>query len=353
MATVATAVVAGCAAVDPPTQSYTHEITTLESADVADDRFAALYETASEAVVELRIHVPDDPLESGGGSGFFVDDRAIVTNAHVVGDNDTAEIRYPDDTWGNGTVIGIDPHSDLAVIVPDDQNEQTSILGLSDDVPPVGTEVMAIGSPFGFSASATTGIVSGMNRSLPAPTGFSIPAAIQTDAAINPGNSGGPLIDLAGTVIGVVFAGAGENVGFAISTPLMDRVLPVLMEGDEYEHSYMGVELTDVSPRIADANDVPEASGVYIHDIVDNGPADGILQGSTDEQMMDGEQVPVGGDVIVAIDEIAVPHLDAFSTLLALETSPGDQIEIERYQDGSLETVELELASRPDQAGMP
>lgn len=353
MAALTASAIAGCAAVEPPAQSRSHEVTTVESSEIDEDRFADLYDAASDAVVELRVQIPDDPFEDGGGSGFFVDDDVIVTNAHVVRDSDMAEIRFGDDTWGDGTVIGVDPHSDLAVIETDVGNAGSSVLGLADDIPPIGTEVMAIGSPFGFSASATTGIVSGVDRSLPAPTGFSIPAAIQTDAAINPGNSGGPLMNLAGAVVGVVFAGAGENVGFAIATPLMERVLPVLIAGDEYEHAYMGVELTDVSPRIAEANDVPEAAGVYIHDVVENGPADGVLQGSTDEQMVDGEQVPVGGDVIVGIDETEIPHLDAFSTYLALETAPGDLISIDRYHEGSLDSVDLELESRPDQVSMP
>lgn len=349
----ATLPLAGCAAVEPPGQPDSEGPTTVQSRSADDDRFVALYEAVREAVVELRFQVPENPFEDGGGSAFFIDAETLVTNAHVTGGRDRIDVRFADETWGDGEVIGEDPHSDLAVVEVDPPADAVETLALAESFPTVGEEVMAIGSPLGFSASASTGVVSGINRSLPAPTGFSVPAAIQTDAAVNPGNSGGPLITLDGTVVGVVFAGATETIGFAISTPLANEVLPVLQEGATYDHSYMGVQLREMTPSLARVNDVPEATGIYIHEALPDEPADGVLQGTEDITTVEGEQLPVGGDVIFAMDGTEIPHMDALSAFLALETSPGDEIELSIYRDGEPETVILELGTRPETVGMP
>lgn len=341
---------AGCAAVEPPGGEPERRPARVETRDATDDRFVSLYEAVNHAVVEIRVQIPEGPFDEGGGSGFFIDNDIIVTNSHVVLEQDRIEIRYANDSWDDGTVLGRDPHSDLAVIKADNGWDESEILGIVEDFPRVGEEVMAIGSPLGFSASASTGIVSGIDRSLPAPHGFSIPAAIQTDAAVNPGNSGGPLVNLDGVVLGVVFAGAGGSMGFAISGALANRVLPVLRTGETFEHSYLGVRLADVTPRVATANELPEVSGVYIHQVLTGGPADDILHGTTDEQFIDGQVAPVGGDVIRRMNETEIPHLDALSTFLALETDPGDVIDIDLYRDGEPTTVSLELGTRPETA---
>ncbi len=339
---------AGCAAVEPPAQTTGGDGLVAQTRSTDEDRFVALYDVVRDSVVELRVALPESPFEEAGGSGFFIDDDTIVTNAHVVLDTDVIDIRYADETWTEGAVIGQDIHSDLAVVEVDERFDAAEPLAFLDSFPKIGEETMAIGSPLGFSASATTGIVSGVNRSLPTPTGFSVPAAIQTDAGINPGNSGGPLVDLAGNIIGVVFAGAGENIGFAISGPLCNRVLPVLQNGDTFDHSYMGVYMVEVTPRLARANDLPEASGIYIQEVVPDGPADGTLEETVEQTTVDGMRVPVGGDVILAMNDESIPHMDALSAYLALETDPGDVLELTIYREGEETTVDLELGTRPE-----
>lgn len=339
---------AGCAAVEPPSQTPGEEPLVAQSRAAEEDRFVSLYEAVRDSVVELRVAIPDNPFEDAGGSGFFIDDGTIVTNAHVVFDRDRVDVRYADDSWDEGTVIGLDIHSDLAVIETDEGFAEAQPLAFVDDFPQIGEEAMAIGSPLGFSASATTGIVSGVNRSLPTETGFAVPAAIQTDAGVNPGNSGGPLVNLAGSVMGVVFAGAGQNLGFAISAPLATRVVPMLQQGEEFEHSYMGTHLVEVSPRLAAANDLPDARGVYVHEVLPEGPADGVLNGSTGQTTMDGQPVPTGGDVILTMDDQPIDHMDQLSGFLALETDPGDVITLTLSRDDTERTVDLELGTRPD-----
>ncbi len=340
LAGLGTAATAGCGAVAPPG--------TNDQSAPEDGRFIELYEAMSPAVVELRVAGTQSSVAPRGGSGFLMHDIGIVTNSHVVTDAPEVEIRLQDRTWVESSVVGTDVHSDLAVV--DEAPLPPDVPGLSfeETVPPIGTEVMALGAPFGFGGSASTGIVSGTNRVLPSPSGFGIPAAIQTDAAVNPGNSGGPLVDIAGNVIGVVFAGATENVGFAISGLLANRVLPVLAEGNTYEHSYVGIRMRDVGPRIAEENDLADATGVYIHDVVPESPADGVLHGTDRTVIREGVEVPVGGDVIIGVDGEPIEHVDAFQTYMALETSPDQTVTFRLRRDGSETAVDLTLGTRPE-----
>lgn len=338
---VGAAGLAGCAAVAPP---GTDRTATPEQAG----RFVDLYETMSPAVVEIRVGGTPDGPAARGGSGFLTRDVGIVTNSHVVTGTEEVEIRFQDRTWTEASVVGTDVHSDLAVVDDGPVPEPVPAVAFEETVPPIGTEVMAIGAPFGFGGSASTGIVSGTNRILPSPSGFGIPAAIQTDAAINPGNSGGPLVDLGGNVIGVVFAGATENVGFAISGPLAHRVLPVLAAGGTYEHSYVGIRMLDVGPGIAGENDLPDASGVYINEVIPGSPADGILHGTDEVVTLEGRGIPVGGDVIVSVDGTEVEDVDAFQTHMALETTPDETVTFRLQRDETTTDVAITLGTRPE-----
>jgi len=139
----------------------------------------------------------------------------------------------------------------------------------------------------------------------------------------------------------------GDNLGFGISATMVDRVVPALIEDGDYEHSYVGIRTQPVNRRIALANDLEEARGVMVVEVVSGGPADGVLQGATGQESTGGTTVRVGGDVIVAIDGTAVPTRDALSSYLARETSPGDTITITVIRDGEEQQVELTLAERP------
>ena len=348
--------VAGCTGTSPPAldgdaeNSPTPESTDLNepTADSEQGPYTRVYEEIAPSVVEIRVTGED--LLDGQGSGFVYDGENVLTNQHVVGEASEVDVGFRDGEWKTGTVLGTDVHSDLAVVSVEDVPDEVASLAFVREAPAIGTEVVAIGSPFGLGGSASIGIVSGVNRSLPSPTGFSIPAAIQTDAAVNPGNSGGPLASLNGDIVGVIFAGGGDNIGFAISGALVQRVVPTLEAGEQYEHSYMGIQLFDVTPTVADANDLDEARGVYVVEVVDGSPSDDVLRGATDETFVNGMPVPLGGDVIHAMDGVPIATTDDLSTFLALETEPGDTIEIEVMRDGDRRHVELTLGVRPDRA---
>jgi S1-C subfamily serine protease len=206
---------------------------------------------------------------------------------------------------------------------------------------------VALGAPFSFGGSVSAGIVSGVDRSLPSQTGFSIPDAIQTDAAVNPGNSGGPLVTLDGRVAAVINSGQGENVNFGISAALTRRVVPALVATGDYDHAYMGVRLVEVTPAVARANGLADARGILVADVLPNGPAAGTLRGSGGERTALGQRVPVGGDVILALDGRPTPTQAALASHLAIRTSPGDVLETRIVRDGEGRTVSFELGARP------
>ncbi|WP_306052229.1 S1C family serine protease [Natronococcus wangiae] len=312
-----------------------------------DERYTDIYEETIDSVVLVNVFGGDE-VPGGLGSGFVIDDGHVVTNDHVAGDASEVELQFRDEQWRSASVVGSDVHSDLAVLEVDDLPDAAVGLSFSDAEPTVGQEVLALGNPLGLDASISQGLVSGVDRSLPSPTGFSIPAAIQTDAPVNPGNSGGPLVSLESDVLGVVFAGAGQTIGFAISAALANRVVPALIDDGEYQHAYVGVSVLPVGPLVAEANDLEDPRGVLIVDVIPDSPADGVLEPADGVESIDGGPVPVGGDVIIAIGDREIPNQERLSSTLALETSPGETVDVEVVRDGERETVELTLEPRPD-----
>jgi S1-C subfamily serine protease len=314
------------------------------TASVSGERFAEVFREARDAVVQVRVRTA---TSGGSGTGWVVDDGHIVTNEHVVEGAERVFVRFRSSGWIEADIVGEDVYSDLAVLSVEDQPDATEPLALRTTDPAVGTEVLAIGNPFGLSGSVSSGIVSGVNRTLPAPNNFSIPDAIQTDAPVNPGNSGGPLVNLDGDVVGVINSGGGDNIGFAISGALTDRVVPALVEDGEYNHPYLGIRLDEVTPALAQGNGLDVARGIYVHEVVPGTPAEGVLEGSTGSTTVYDQRVPTGGDVIKRMDGTLISTQQALSSFLALETSPGQEIDIEIIRDGERRTVQLTIGERP------
>jgi S1-C subfamily serine protease len=309
--------------------------------------YSSAYQDVAPSVAAVRV---ETARGTGSGTAWLYDRDFLVTNEHVVGDVASVSVWFDGAGWQGAEVLATDVYSDLAVVDAPARPDDIDRLPLVASEPPVGTEVLAIGNPFGLSGSLSAGIVSGQNRTLPAANGFSIPDAVQTDAAVNPGNSGGPLVNLRGELVGVVNSGGGDNIGFAISAAMVDRVVPALIRDGEYGHTYMGVNIAPVTPNVIEANDLPVDWGVYIDNVVAGGPSAGVLEGSTGDETIvaNGRQLGTGGDVIYRMDDTDIPTQEALSTFLALETSPGDTIDIKVIRDGSRETVALTLGSRPD-----
>jgi len=315
------------------------------AAESASQPFVDLYDAVSPSVVRLRVYGPTGAL--GEGSGWLYEDDVLVTNDHVVADGETVRAQFATGDWVTADLLGSDPYSDLAALSVDPPNDAES-LPLLEEQPPVGTRVAAVGSPLGLTGSLTSGVVSGVDRTISSIQNFTISGAIQTDAAVNPGNSGGPLLTLDGEVAGVVTQAGAENIGFAVSAALTERVLPELIETGSYEHSYLGVRILGVTPLLAEANDLDEARGVYVAAVPDGSPADGVLQGGTETVTVEGSSQPTGGDVIVALNGTRIHTTGQLGTYLALETSPGDTIDVTVIRDGEEQTVAVTLGTRPD-----
>jgi S1-C subfamily serine protease len=306
----------------------------------SDSPYASVYAETIESVV----FVGD---ESGGGSGF-VHRGVVVTNQHVVRNAETIGVRFENGEWREAGVTATDVYADLAVLstnVP----EYATPLSFVESIPPVGAEVLALGSPFGLESSVSSGIISGRNRSVPNDrTGFPIPNTVQTDAGVDPGNSGGPLVTMDGAVTGITVAGAGTSVGFAVSPLLARRVLPELIETGDYDHPFLGIRLIEVTPSVAEANGLEKARGIYVVEVSEDGPAAGALRGATGETTVDGATVPVGGDVLVGLAGNGIDSNADLGTTLALELSPGDRVEATVLRDGERRTVQVEIGARPD-----
>ncbi|WP_178916162.1 S1C family serine protease [Natronomonas gomsonensis] len=304
-----------------------------------DSPYTVVYDATIESVAFVGT------AGGGGGSGFVYDDY-VVTNQHVVGDADRVDVRFERGEWREAGVTATDVYADLAVLSTDIP-DYARPLSLVDSVPPVGTEVLALGSPFGLESSVSTGIISGKNRSLSSPSGFSIPNTVQTDAGLDPGNSGGPLVTMDNEVTGIAVAGAGTSVGFAVSPLLARRVLPELIETGTYSHPFLGISLLPVTPAIAEANDLPEARGIYVVEVLDSGPTDQTLRGADGETTVDGRTVPTGGDTLVELAGNVIDSNADLGTTLALELSPGDRVDATVVRDGEATEIRVPIGSRP------
>ena len=291
------------------------------------------------------------------GSGFVVDDDGtILTNAHVV--EGAREVTVSFDERGSDAVDaqikGRDPSTDLAVLKIDpDEVKDLDVLPLGDSAKVrVGDPVVAIGNPFGFTRTVTTGIVSALQRQITAPNGFPIRNVIQTDAAINPGNSGGPLLDADGRVIGInsqiaTGGGAGGSVGIGFAVPIdtAKSLLPRLEKGGRIERAYLGVEMTQVTKQLAEDLNLPVDEGALIQRVVRGGPADdaGLRGGRTQTT----EGISVGGDVIVEVDGEGVSSPDDVANAIA-DDKAGDRIRVEYYRGGDRKSAQVELGRRPN-----
>jgi S1-C subfamily serine protease len=290
------------------------------------------------------------------GSGFVVDrEGTVVTNAHVVEGAKDVTVRFGEDSAPvDAEVQGRDPSTDLAVLKvdPADVKNLTPIpLGNSSRVQ-VGDPVVAIGNPFGFSRTVTTGIVSAKQRQITAPNGFPIRNVIQTDASINPGNSGGPLLDAEGRVIGInsqIATGGGQGsvgIGFAVPVDTAKELLPELRKGGEIKRAYLGVEMVPVTEELARDLNLPVDRGALLQTVVEGGPADkaGLRGGRTPT----GSGIAAGGDLIVEVDGEQVRTPDDVAAAIA-DNSPGDEVEVVYYRGEKRRTATVKLGERPDQ----
>lgn len=344
--------------------------------DELQDRLAEIYAEVNPSVVSIRVttmanvnRLPNNPFvdpdaegvpQEGAGSGFVWDKEGhIVTNNHVVADAEKITVRFYDGTEAPAEVVGADVDSDLAVIKVDAPADQLQPVRMGDSAQAnVGQLVVAIGNPFGMENTMTVGFISALGRSLEVdPTtagGYQIPDVIQTDAPINPGNSGGVLLNDDGEVVGVPSAiispiEASAGIGFAIPSATVNRVIPALINEGAYDHAWLGISGTSLGADIATAMDLDaNQRGALIIEVVKDGPADeaGLLGGSR-TITVDGGDVPVGGDVIIALDETKILGIDELIAALGHCTT-GQQVTLTVLRDGREIQVDVTLGARPD-----
>jgi len=329
-----------------PVQLYSKNLSLIE-----------IFEDAEPGVVKVNVNRNEVSDGTGGvGSGFVFDKKGhVITNAHVVKDAKKVVITFLDGRSYNGEIIGVDEYTDIAVIKvnADSILLQPLLLGDSSNLK-VGESVTAIGNPFGLSGSMTSGIVSQLNRLLPSGTGFLIPDVIQTDAAINPGNSGGPLLNMMGGVVGINTAiqsttGEFTGVGFAIPSQTVAKIVPTLIANGEYKHPWVGITGKDIDPDLAKVLELKDAVGLLVFDVIEDGPAfkAGII-GSEKTIEVEGIEYLVGGDVILAVDEIDVRKIDDILIHLQRAKSVGDEMVLEILRDGRTTLVTIVLEERPN-----
>ncbi|MHB8191670.1 MAG: S1C family serine protease [Bellilinea sp.] len=327
-----------------------------------DALLTGLYDRVSPGVVSILVTTANG---GGVGSGFVYDIGYVVTNYHVVEGQTALEIDFPSGYKARGTVVGSDLDSDLAVIEVDAPDEVFVPLKMGDsDSMTVGQTVVAIGNPFRLSGTMTVGIVSAKGRTLEslrqAETGnfFTAGDIIQTDASINPGNSGGPLLNLNGEVIGVNRAirttgttstgdPVNSGIGFAISSNIVKRVVPVLIEKGSYDYPYLGItSREDLTLDMIEELGLARQTGAYVISVVPGSPADkaGLIGGST-ETIVSG--LPAGGDLIISVDDRPVNTFSAMLSYLIANKGPGDDIILKILRGTEEMEVTLTLGKRP------
>ena len=289
------------------------------------------------------------------GSGFVYDSEGhIVTNSHVVGNQNQFEVVFASRDRMQAELIGADVDSDLAVIRVSVLPEGVVPLQLAEpDNLEVGQFVVAIGNPFGEQGSMSFGIVSGLGRSLPSQrilssgSSYSLPEVIQTDAPINPGNSGGPLLNLEGDVVGVnaaIASQTGENtgVGFSIPVAAVWKIVPSLIDTGFYVYSYIGLGFDDeVSLSDQSIYGLDQTGGAYVVSVNPTGPA--AQAGFIAADQISGK----GGDLIIAINGKPVKNFADLNSILVFETSVGQTIEFTIIRDGEQIVIPLTLGARP------
>src|SRR6266478_2587294 len=328
-------------------------LTTDESINVR------IYRQASAAVANILTKATEydffmDPVPvEGAGSGFVIDPRGyILTNFHVVEGAQSIEVVLGDQSHHPAKYIGADQRNDVALIKIDPKGKHLSALPLGDSgAIQVGQKVLAIGNPFGFQSTLTTGVVSALGRTVQTSQTTFIDEAIQTDAAINRGNSGGPLINSHGEVIGINSAiytptGTTAGIGFAIPINTAKNIANDLMTDGRVHRAFLGVETLPVGGWLAEALDLPVQEGLLIEAVTRGGPAAAAGLHGGDRQALAGmRRIAIGGDVIIAIDGQKIASAFDMNVILNRKR-PGDTVKVSIYRGGKRMDIPVKLGER-------
>jgi S1-C subfamily serine protease len=315
-----------------------------------------IYRQASPAVANILTKATEydffmDPVPvEGAGSGFVIDPRGyILTNFHVVAGAQTIEVILGDKTRFAAKFIGADQRNDVALLKIDPKGKQLASLSLGDSGSlQVGQKVLAIGNPFGFQSTLTTGVVSALGRTVQTSDSTFIDDAIQTDASINRGNSGGPLINTHGAVIGINSAiytpsGTAAGIGFAIPINTAKLIANDLITEGKVRRAYLGVQTIVLTGWLAEALELPVQEGLLVEVATKGGPAAAAGVHGGDRRVQAGmRSLTIGGDVIVGIEGQKVANQFDMNVLLNRKR-PGDTVTVTVYRGAKKMEIPVKL----------
>jgi S1-C subfamily serine protease len=346
------------------TQNITYQNVTYH-VEIYNSSLHDIYDAIKESVVVVRGVIVETSFwgtyyTQVQGSGFvynFTGQMVIVTNFHVVQDAINITVTFINGDGYAATILGSDPYADLAVLSTDAPQSEykpleiVSSLGLR-----VGDPVVALGTPYGLAGSMTTGIVSALGRTITEDMtgGYPIADVIQTSAPINPGNSGGPLLNYQGQVVGITTAivSDSQGLGFAIpSSTILREIESLVTKGSYNQHPWLGATGTDMTYEIAEAIGTNVTYGWLITQVKTGGPADKSgLGGGTQQVLITGTWVTIGGDIIIEINGTRITDTDDLSTYLEEYTSPNQTISVVLVRNNVILTLSVTLQARPSLA---
>jgi S1-C subfamily serine protease len=324
--------------------------------DAFESENVRIYKMASPAVanivtrtVEYDFFLNPVPVE-GAGSGFLYDAEGhILTNYHVVQGAQTIEVTLGDQSRFKAKLVGADPRNDIALVKIDPKGRKLAPLPLGDSHNLlVGQRVLAIGNPFGFQSTLTTGVVSSLGRTVQTSESTFIDEAIQTDAAINRGNSGGPLLNSHGEVIGInsaIYAPTGTTagIGFAIPINIARRVAEDLITKGRVSRATLGVEGRALWPGLAEALHLSVEKGILVERVNPGGPAaQAGIRGGTKSVLAGLQELRIGGDVLVAVNGKPITSQMDLNLLLN-RARPGETVTLTIIREGQKMDVPVKL----------
>jgi len=300
---------------------------------------------------------PTKQTEQSLGSGFVIDKAGhIITNYHVISGAQKVQVSFSGGDQILASVVGKDPSTDVAVLKIDTHARALTPLSLGDsDAVRVGDQVYAIGNPFGYTRTLTSGIVSAVQRQISAPNSLPIDNAIQTDAAINHGNSGGPLLDTAGRVIGVTSqistgnTGQQGNIGIGFAVPIntVRTIAAQLIKTGKVAHPFLGISVLPISRQLARLFNLPTKTGLLVESVdAGSGAAKAGLRAGHSDVVVSGTTYPLGGDIIVSVDGAPVSTFEQLRDAVA-QKKPGDKLSLQLFRNGQKQTVHVTLGNAP------
>jgi S1-C subfamily serine protease len=320
-----------------------------------------IYKRLNEAVVNITSVTYGynwflEPVpEQGTGSGSIINQNGhILTNNHVVANAEKLSVTLADGSEYEGKVVGTDPENDLAIIKIDPKGKKLTVipLGSSRELV-IGKKVLAIGNPFGLERTLTTGIVSGLGRPIKINDTFVIKEMIQTDASINPGNSGGPLLNTRGELVGIntmIYSPSGGSVGigFAVPIDIARRVIPELIERGKVERGWIDVVPVQLFPALVEYAKLQIREGLLVSEVTPGGLAEkaGLVGGNRNNGVRyRGNQIYLGGDIIVEVDGIAITGIQDLYAALE-DNKPGDTVKVKVNRHNRVLELRVPLARR-------